>query len=166
MKKIKGITVFIDMDGVIADFEGAVRDKLGLDLNTAHKGKVWSAIKNHNETVEPWFYSLPKLSDADTLWNFVTSNFSDVQVLTASGSTPKDAGGQKKAWVGEHFGYDTKVIVVGAAKEKANFATEHSILIDDRNAAIDPFINAGGIGILHTSASNTIATLKIMMEDM
>ena len=161
---IKDYIVYVDMDGVVADFEGAVRDKLGLSMDDK-KAKVWGKIKHHNDTVEPWFYSLPKMSDADVLWEFVTGNFDNVEILTASGSTPRDAAGQKRAWIGDHFGYDVKVNVVGAASEKQAFAHGNACLIDDRHKALTPFINAGGIGILHTSANKTISTLKVMMAD-
>ena len=40
-----------------------------------------------------------------------------------------------------------------------DFASPNSILIDDREDNIKGWIDAGGIGILHTSADNTINTL-------
>jgi hypothetical protein len=43
---------------------------------------------------------------------------------------------------------------------KAEYAEPNAILIDDQPKSIDPFIAAGGIGILHTSAANTIKELK------
>ena len=41
-----------------------------------------------------------------------------------------------------------------------NYAAPNHILIDDRESNIDQWRAAGGIGILHTSASNTIQQLK------
>ena len=35
-----------------------------------------------------------------------------------------------------------------------------NILIDDTKKKLDPWIEAGGIGILHTSAASTISELK------
>ena len=162
---IKNIKVYVDLDGVLADFEGAVEQRFGKPMRGMAKGELWGRIKHYNDQKEPWFYSLPKMPDADELWDFLTKNFENVEILTASGSTPKDAPGQKKAWSGDNLGYQYKANVVGAAGEKAAFADENSVLIDDRSQAIDPFIKAGGIGVLHTSAANTIAALKVMMED-
>ena len=164
-EKIKNITVYVDMDGVIADFDGALRDKLGLSFNGDHKGKVWGKIQKHNDTVEPWFYSLPKMADADKLWDFVTTHFENVEVLSASGTTPRDAPGQKKAWMGDHFGYDVVVHVVQSSSDKAKYANANSILIDDREKSTKPFMAAGGMTILHKNADTTIAALKVMMED-
>ena len=168
---IRKYVVYVDMDGVLADFEGALMDRFGFDFNSTEKGKpiskgkVWGKIKHYNDTVEPWFYSLPQMKDAKQLWKFLTDNFANVEILSASGSTPKDAPGQKRAWIGDNFGYDIKCNIVGGANEKAAFASENTILIDDRSRAIDPFVAAGGIGILHTSAANTIAALRVMMKD-
>jgi hypothetical protein len=40
------------------------------------------------------------------------------------------------------------------------FANEDKILIDDMEQTIKEWKNAGGIGILHTSAADTISQLK------
>ena len=40
------------------------------------------------------------------------------------------------------------------------YANEHSILIDDMQKNIDQWKAAGGIGILHTNAKDTIKKLK------
>jgi len=167
---IRNYIVYVDMDGVIADFQGAMEDRFGFNFRTApSRNKAWKEIQRYDQENRDksggWFYSLPKMGDADQLWNFVTSNFSRVEILTASGRTPRDAQGQKRAWIGDNFGYDVKVNIVGAGSEKAAFADDHAILIDDREVVLNPFIAAGGIGVLHTSASNTIKILKVMMED-
>ena len=47
-----------------------------------------------------------------------------------------------------------------SGSQKAAFAYEGSVLIDDRKKNIDAWENAGGIGILHTSAKETINALK------
>jgi hypothetical protein len=40
------------------------------------------------------------------------------------------------------------------------YAFEGSILVDDRQKNIDSWVENGGIGIVHTSAENTINELK------
>lgn len=162
---IKTITMYVDMDGVLADFERAVEQRFGKTMDEMPKGELWGRIKHYNDDVAPWFATLPMMPDAMELWKFLNSNFKNIQILTASGSTPKDAGGQKKRWVGEKLGWSVKVNVVGGANEKAAFANENTVLIDDRSKAIDPFIAAGGIGILHKDAQTTIDVLTTMMDD-
>ena len=51
-------------------------------------------------------------------------------------------------------------LVLAQAIRKQNYATPDSILIDDRENNINQWIASGGIGILHTSASDTIKQLK------
>lgn len=165
MTKIKNITIYVDMDGVIADFDGALREKLGLSFKDDHKGKVWGRIQRHNDQVEPWFYSLPKMADADMLWEFVTEHFENVEVLSACGTTPRDAAGQKKAWMGDNYGYHYVANVVHSSSDKATFAHANALLIDDREKSTKPFAKAGGMTILHTDAESTIARLKELMVD-
>ena len=46
--------------------------------------------------------------------------------------------------------------------QKGAFAEKGSVLIDDRQVNIDAWEANGGIGILHTSAENTINQLKAL----
>lgn len=161
MKKYK---VYVDMDGVLAGFEEQVEIQFGLKMGDIPKGKMWAKIKEYNESVAPWFQTLPKRADADMLWEFVNDNFEDVEILTATGSTPKDAAQQKRNWIANHYGADVKVNTVGAATQKAIFANPRAILIDDRDKAIDPFRQAGGIGILHTDTVSTIQKLQPFLK--
>jgi hypothetical protein len=51
-------------------------------------------------------------------------------------------------------------LILRNAKHKKDFAGPNNILIDDRIDNVNGWIDAGGIGILHTSAENTINELK------
>lgn len=156
-------TCAVDLDGVMADFSGRIEELTGQKCETLNKGKLWSTVQKYNDTVAPFFQSLPKMKDADELWTFVRANFSHVFVLTATGWTPKDGADQKIAWVKEHLGSDIVTKVVTSGSLKAQFATPSTILIDDTAKAINPWIAAGGVGVLHTSAANTIRELKLLL---
>ena len=56
--------------------------------------------------------------------------------------------------------------MVSKSPDKAEYAHPYSILIDDREKSIDPWRTKGGIGILHTSAEETIAQLQAIVEAM
>ena len=116
-KVIRNFIVYVDMDGVVSDFGGALMERFGVTFDTAPKGKVWGKIQHYNDNVADWFYSLPLMPDAMELWTFLNENFERVEILSASGTTPRDAPGQKRAWIGEKFGYDVTVNVVGSASE-------------------------------------------------
>ena len=59
-----------------------------------------------------------------------------------------------------HINSQYKKIYFKAAKYKADFVGLNKILIDDRQDTISSWNANGGIGILHTSAANTIKELK------
>ena len=162
---IKNILVYVDMDGVVADFDAAMLDRFGVSADDITRKEKWEKISGYNDDVEPWFLSLQPMADAKELWDFLTSNFERVEILTASGVTLDDAPKQKCEWIKDNFGPDVRVNVVKKSKDKAVYAEKNTILIDDRGKAVYPFIAAGGKGIVHINAAITIKSLKFMMED-
>ena len=168
--------VAVDLDGVLADFARKVaeitnalpKNELAhiarIDESIIDKRKMWRAINEYNSHI-PFFLSLDKMCDADLLMGYLMLNFpkEDIMILSASGTTPADAPEQKRAWVKRHFSemFHGNILteIVTKSSEKARFATPTTILIDDRAKSIDPWVDAGGIGILHTSSSSTIKEL-------
>ena len=153
-------TIAIDMDGVLADFDSGSRHALGDDKDNIPTREFWKRVTHYDKDVEPFFENLPAMEDAFTLMRYITDNFENYFVLTASGFTPKNVDEQKRNWAKKVFSPILKVVTVKKAADKAQYATPNTILIDDRNKSLDPWIAAGGIGILHTSAQNTIEQLK------
>ena len=70
------------------------------------------------------------------------------------------AAAEKIRWVMDNLnGYDQILHTISGA-DKHKYAAPNHILIDDRDKAILPWRKAGGIGILHTSAADTITQLQ------
>ena len=113
---INSYIVYLDMDGVLADFDLAFKDRFGVDPNDIPEDEKWEKIREYNDTVEDWFLSLEMMPDAGELLKFVTANFSNVQILTAAGTTLKDAPYQKRTWVDDNVG-SIRVNVVKKGKE-------------------------------------------------
>lgn len=151
--------VAVDLDGVCASFESKVAEINKLEFHKIPRGKMWRSIEEYDKNVEPFFESLDLMPDAMQLFNFVKNNFVNHFILTACGNTPKNAAQQKRNWCKRHFG-NIVVKTVQDSHQKAQFATPNSILVDDRLKSIDPWVAAGGIGILHTSAADSIAKLQ------
>lgn len=149
-------TVYIDSDGVIADFDRKAVELLGgRRIPDVPKGTLWATIERHGS----FFESLELMPGARRLIDYIEQNFSDYAILTATGYTPKDAAAQKRRWYARHFP-NLQVHIVDKSPDKAAmFAGYRTILIDDRAKSIDPWVAAGGIGILHTSVEDTIAQL-------
>lgn len=149
--------LYLDSDGLLADFDSLAHEILGgRRIDEVPKGTLWSAVERHGS----FFESLPVMPGADRLVDFVTESglFKSVAVLTATGYTPHDAAEQKRRWYAKHFP-DLTVHVVPKSPDKAAFAHPRAILVDDRAKSIDPWVAAGGIGILHTSVDDTIDRL-------
>lgn len=154
-------TIHVDLDGVLADLETYIEQVYGPIERTADGGdwvnadEIFAALR---EKGEPRFDKLDKLPDADQLWGYVRKYAPNI--LSASGKPEKKNSAEKHKWVKEHFtGYGTIRTVVSSL-EKAKYANPQAILIDDRMKSIGPWRKAGGIGILHTSAAETIKELE------
>jgi len=165
-------TIFCDIDGVLANFKQAIEkacrdihhpefvyeeDKYHTDPK--YRNLMWKCISEYQKKYGYvlWLH-LDLMPDAHELWNYIKPY--NPQILTAAGQPRNHAMEQKRIWVTQHFGSNVKVNIVETAAEKRKFAGPNRILIDDSKKAIDPWDAAGGIGILHTNAANTIRHLK------
>lgn len=164
-------TIFCDLDGVLADFKKEMRKILKSPVESqqysddlyakdpAFRKRMWKTVADYQKDNGPTLWRhLELLPDAMQLWNFIKDK--NVQILTATGDSKYGSAAQKRAWVTEHFGSAVRCNFVKSAPLKAEYAGSHHILIDDQARATQPFIQAGGIGIVHTSAASTIAKLK------
>lgn len=155
------------MDGVVSNFDAGISKLLGepyddnkYENDKEYKKKMRDAIKKHKkEGGQPW-YELPMLPDAMQLWTYIKlykPTFLSATGVPGSESVEKE----KRRWLDEKFGKNVPAIFVKKAADKQQEAKSNKhILIDDKPKAINPWKSAGGIGILHTSASSTIQQLK------
>lgn len=147
---------FCDMDGVIADFDERFKYFSGMsprEYETKYgKDKFWNLIDNAG--VGFWT-GIKWMSDGKTLWNYIKQY--NPTLLSAPSRQPSSRLG-KREWVNHHLP-NTKLILANA-QDKKNYSGKNHILIDDRSSNIQDWIQAGGIGILHTSTDNTIKQLK------
>lgn len=157
--------LYIDMDGVIADFAKAVRTHLipewTEDQAMADKklnGRLWKGVTQYQRAGGDFWFDMDPMPDAHQLMEYVKKY--PHQILTAAGNPEYNAGEQKLRWMAKHFGTNIKVNVVRKAAEKAQFASPSSVLIDDKLKALNPWTQAGGIGVLHISASDSISQLN------
>lgn len=159
------LTIACDLDGVLADFEKKVAEINGMPFERIPRGQMWKSVERYDKDHTKFFESLDPISDAPELWEFVTSNFINVFILSACGHVPRDAAEQKKRWVAKHLGKGVVCKVVTDSHQKAMYANPGTILVDDRMKSIGPWVTAGGIGVLHKSAKESIEKLKEIIEN-
>ena len=151
--------IYVDLDGVLADFALACEELCGFspDDKTISNNEKWKKINKASD--DKGFWSRMKMMpDAKKLWEYLKEHHPII--LTATGSS-KFAPGEKREWVEKHLGHQVKVILVRDGKDKAQYASPHSILIDDSHKkVIEPWDKAGGIGIHHQTVERTIRILK------
>ncbi len=145
--------LYLDMDGVLADFDTGYAQVFG----TAHckvKDNVdWKAIEN-----TPNFYeNLPPMPDFDELWEYVW--FWNPIVITGVPWSVAEAPANKRAWCRKYLGEDTKVICCKSS-EKSNYCQPGDILVDDWDKYKQLWLDKSGFWVTHVSAKNSIEELK------
>lgn len=155
-------TIFLDMDGVLADFDKRANEVLRTDnhykYDFVHGAEVY--WHNINTRAPNFFAELELMPDAMTLLNAVWNE--KLAVLTAlPKSNPIRVKAQKETWVALNVREDLKVIAC-TTFEKPNYCQEGDVLIDDRAVNRPAWQSKGGRFILHTSAEDSVAQLREM----
>jgi len=158
------ITIYLDMDGVIADFDQRFQSLSGMNPtefeNTYGKQEFWDFIDEKHKIA--FWVGIPVMGGAQQLVDYVSKY--PYEILTAP-STKKQSLLGKNLWVKNHidlFGSKPKINFKKAKNKhlvKPNL-TKNDILIDDRADTIDRWNTAGGTGILYKSSSQVINDMK------
>jgi hypothetical protein len=153
--------IYVDMDGVIANFEKRYVDKFGVTPESTRKNNDFA---NRFDTFinDGEFATLELMPDAHVLFAYLNSLSIPKEILssTATPNWHSLVAPQKIVWLNKHNINYAPNLVPGK-QHKAKYATPDSVLIDDTPVVIDAWNKAGGIGILHTDAESTIAMLKM-----
>ena len=148
-------TIFCDMDGVLVDFEKGYEELTGRNIKGQHVSggpDFWDPITKAGAS---FWVKLAWMPDGKQLWEYIKPYN---PVLLSAPSREESSRIGKYVWVKREMP-GTKLIL-RSAERKQEFATPQSILIDDRKDNIERWKEAGGIGIYHTSAADTIQQLK------
>jgi hypothetical protein len=149
--------VLFDLDGVFADWTAGLAILFGRDpeslrdaddagdlvkvLGLTSKSAMWSRI---HRAGQKWWEDLPIHEDALDAWNRVKTSGVEMGILTTSGETAGCVEG-KRVWIRRHLGAQTRWAI---ATTKSWCANPYTLLVDDRARVLDPFMEAGGHGIL------------------
>jgi hypothetical protein len=153
----KIIEINLDLDGVMFDFVYGVQTLTGGWPHEIPKRDMWKAIAKH----KTFFEDLLLLPDALELFSYVNAIPNIKKRILTGLPTINDGANQKRRSVARHLCDKIEVIVL-PSKDKKIHSGPGKVLIDDRQDMIGPWCEAGGIGILHTSAETSIAALKAL----
>jgi len=148
-------TVFLDCDGVLADFDKGAAQIFGMRPAEYERRfglkRFWSELAS----AEDFFTSLEPLPDAMELFEAV--EHLDPVILTG---LPRGnwAEPQKRRWAERHFP-GTEVITTTAAL-KCEHCRPGDALVDDRDKYRHLWEGAGGVFIHHRNAAASIRSLR------
>lgn len=153
----KPFQLYLDLDGVFADFEKKVKELSGFtptELKSRGKG-LWKFIMDDKQ----FFASLEFMPDAEYLWEY-TKQYDPIFL---TGAPPGERfQQQKRDWVSSKFGAQYETIVL-PKKDKQLHSGTGKVLVDDTHSNIEQWISAGGDGILHQKdVHQTIENVEIL----
>lgn len=140
-------TLFLDLDGVLADLIGETNRILSRPASTNDKisAEEWKHI---GENYPRLFKDLKLLPDAGKLYDLLY--FYNPVILTAIPwkVAMEESTTDKRNWVFKHFGY-MEVRFGPYAIDKQHHCKRGDVLVDDSEMNIKQWKAAGGIGFLY-----------------
>jgi hypothetical protein len=162
---MKVTKLYLDMDGVLCNFEKRFTELYGEDALGSRDRKNFTTnwpnfIMDGNFENLEWFPGGKELLDFiqnETDW--------EVEILSSSGGEKfhSEVAAQKVVWLCNN-GIPYKANIVPGRKHKTAYATPETILIDDTEDIIVNFNAAGGLGILHKDINDTLAKLRTLLD--
>ena len=146
--------LFLDADGVLADFDEGAKQLLGMTARAFEakhgRGAFWKRLAK----AKNFYGSLPKMPDADLL-------FDEVRHLKPTILTGLPLGNwaapQKVKWVNEHF--PGVPIITCMARDKHKHMKPGDVLVDDREKHRSAYEQAGVVFIHHKSVEDSLRQL-------
>ena len=154
--------IYLDMDGVLADFVTGVQGPDYLDGPLKSEEQYDDTKKDL--ILKRLFKNLPPMPNMLKLVSYVKQTGLPWEILTCSGEIERPlVVADKVNWIREHVDYNVVVTSTLKGKHKAIFAKKGDILVDDKKSNVEAWKDAGGIGILHTDIDETIEELKTIL---
>ena len=165
--------VYLDMDGVLADFFAEYAVLAGLPRGSSYRdippAKTDPALNKMIGT--DFFARLPKFNSADQLVDICVHVFGGYSICSSPlRGDHENSEKQKKVWISKHLNPQPKNIII--TPNKAKFAKQPdgtpNVLIDDRGSNISSWEAAGGVGIKYQADEDSLSVvtsgLKRAME--
>ena len=141
--------VFVDMDGVLADFFGEWKKLIGSDWRKVKD--IEPALQKIRDTEDFWL-DLPLLPQAKNLLGMIKDLKGSYTILSSPLPDDPNSEPHKREWIDKHLSFfpPEKVIIT---HNKTPYATNNdgspNILIDDFGQNVNKWEAAGGVGFKH-----------------
>ena len=146
--------LFLDADGVLADFNQGVRRLLGMEPNAFEakygKREFWRRIANAKD----FYGSLPEMPDARLLFDAVKHLKPTILTGLPLGNW---AAPQKVQWAAEHF--PGVPIITCMARDKHKHMKPGDVLVDDRVNHRAAYEAAGVVFVHHKNGADSLRKL-------
>jgi hypothetical protein len=146
--------LFLDADGVLADFDEGARRLLGMHpraFEAKHgRGAFWKRLAN----AKNFYGTLPKMPDARLLFDAVKHLKPTILTGLPLGNW---AARQKIEWAAEHF--PGVPIITCMARDKHKHMKPGDVLVDDRENHRAAYEEAGVVFVHHQNAEETLRQL-------
>ena len=146
--------LFLDADGVLADFDRGARDLLGMSpkayIARHGRGAFWKRLAK----AKNFYGSLPQMPDAGLLFESVKHLKPTILTGLPLGEW---AAPQKVKWAAEHF--PGVPIITCMARDKHKHMQRGDVLVDDREKHRPAYEEAGVVFVHHKNAEDSLRQL-------
>lgn len=160
--------IFLDMDGVLADFfheyaklAGVPENQYGIhDYRSIPPAKTDPTLEKMVGT--DFFHRLPKFVTSDQLVKLVLEYVSEYHICSSPlRNDEKNSEHWKREWIKDNLAVQPTDIIITGSKEKyaVNKDGTPNILIDDRKKVLDRWTAAGGIGIKYQADESDLSVV-------
>jgi len=147
--------IFLDCDGVLADFDVYAEPLFGMPSRLAEEklgsDEFWRILREHPD----FYFRLPMMPDAHELIAAVAHLKPTILTGCPNGGWAEP---QKRAWAAKHL--PGLHVITCKARDKRLHMKPSDVLIDDTLKYRHLWEEAGGLFIHHTSAAASIAALR------
>ena len=150
----QGPRLFLDCDGVLADFDRSARELLGMSpkqfIARHGRGTFWKRLAGARN----FYGALPEMPDARLLFDAV--KHLEPTILTGL-PLGKWAAPQKMEWAAEHF--PGVPVITCMAADKHRHMHPGDVLVDDREKHREAYEAAGVVFVHHRDAEDSLRQL-------
>lgn len=151
--------LFLDLDGVFADFDTFVEETLGIKVDRKNEPKdFWNRLRTYPGRL---YYEMKPFPYASSL--FESLRLYKPIILTGCPRSIPSADFDKRQWVKEHLDPDVPVITC-RSWEKHKYASSGDVLLDDWPKYQDLWERVGGIFIRHVEPETSIRLVREIMD--